>query len=431
MGQLQLSKRLKTRSYDNAIHRIYSISKRYGITRNRFIQYLYKFYEITNKYSVTPTFPVTAMVLARHSRIFRIFQDLGVKFAIHGYRHVDYSGFKLEDISRIIRKTVEIFQDKKIVAAGFRFPYLRWNKEFRDILEKEGLEWSSNETVCWKGLDNTSFMENDWKNFQKIMATYSSQEFNSVSLLPKIYGAIVELPVALPDDDILIDRLKIYKQEEIFNYWHKMFIDSHKENGYLNYQMHPERTLLFCDALESLLQEIKKESVWVVSLDAVSRWWKERSTTDVRVVPKTRDTTVTVSGSKRTNLFWGKDCLTCSDIDKGKGWKRTGASRWSITGKTIPLIAVPNKFQEGWRSFLTNLGYLYELNKNGKTYAYRFPEKIECTSENRIKLKQELAQYSLLRIGLWPEGYKSAVSISGDIDSINTWDFLERFCGKE
>jgi hypothetical protein len=35
----------------------------------------------------------------------------------------------------------------------------------------------------------------------------------------------------------------------------------------------------------------------------------------------------------------------------------------------------------------------------------------------------------LVRFGTWPQGCKSALSVTGDIDALTIWDFVQRFRG--
>ena len=88
--------------------------------------------------------------------------------------------------------------------SGFRCPYLRCNAQILDAIEKCNFLWNSSTGVLWDVVDKESFAE--WPNYQKALNFYRLKDTNEISL-PRLHSNVVQIPVSLPDDDMLSDRL--------------------------------------------------------------------------------------------------------------------------------------------------------------------------------------------------------------------------------
>jgi hypothetical protein len=81
----------ESRDFRNLCRRVGTVARRFGITAGRFKRRLKAYEATTRELGCTPTFPVTAVVLRRHSGTFRDLSRHGVELAVHGYVHVNYS----------------------------------------------------------------------------------------------------------------------------------------------------------------------------------------------------------------------------------------------------------------------------------------------------------------------------------------------------
>ena len=123
------------------------------------------------------------------------------------------------------------------------------------------------------------------KEVRKILDFYSSECEVDAPSLPRIEDGIVRLPVSLPDDEILIERLAIGRPEELLAYWLEMLEKSYERSELLVLQIHPERFPICKEALAPLLEEVRKRNVWNATLGEVASWWTERD----GAVPAERD----------------------------------------------------------------------------------------------------------------------------------------------
>jgi hypothetical protein len=64
-------------------------------------------------------------------------------------------------------------------------------------------------------------------------------------------------------------------------------------------------------------------------------------------------------------------------------------------------------------------------------YSYNIDETEFTDEDERILLEEiERPEVPLIRFGLWPNGCKSALCLTGDIDALTIWDYGLRLFGK-
>ena len=269
--------RLKTRSFDRVFFRIYSIIKRYGFSVKKYNNNLHAFMQICAEYNTTPTFPVTANVLCKHSFIFKKLQKSGAKLAIHGLRHIDYTRIRTKNLSNEFIKAQQIFDMHQIDRGGNRFPYMRRPDHFHNLLASLGFDWDSSHVISWNGLDSTLFPKKLWNNYQRILNTYNPESSDDVAQIPEMQGNLVQIPVSVPDDDILIERLEIRNQSLLFDIWNNILNLTIQRQEMMILQVHPERIEYFDYALKKLLHHaIEKKTIWIASIEEIAVWWRER-----------------------------------------------------------------------------------------------------------------------------------------------------------
>ncbi|MEE9116685.1 MAG: hypothetical protein V3U09_07295, partial [Thermoplasmata archaeon] len=115
------------------------------------------------------------------------------------------------------------------------------------------------------------------KEVRKVLDFYSSEYEADTPSLPRIEDGVVRLPVSLPDDEMLIERLAIAHPKELLAYWLEMLKRSHERSELLVLQIHPERFPICKEALGHLLEEVRKRNVWSATLGEVASWWSKRN----------------------------------------------------------------------------------------------------------------------------------------------------------
>jgi hypothetical protein len=82
-------------------------------------------------------------------------------------------------------------------------------------------------------------------------------------------------------------------------------------------------------------------------------------------------------------------------------------------------------------SFLRQQGYLVEVANGDRLCSIRLDQTdLAEREERKLLARLEQEQGPLLRLGRWPDGARSALSITGDIDALTLWDYGLRFLGR-
>jgi hypothetical protein len=80
---------------------------------------------------------------------------------------------------------------------------------------------------------------------------------------------------------------------------------------------------------------------------------------------------------------------------------------------------------------LSDLGYIVETGERSDGYAVHIG-RVENAGYATIDACRRVIDESrrpLVRFGVWPRGMKSAFAVTGDIDALTIWDFVQRFRG--
>jgi peptidoglycan/xylan/chitin deacetylase (PgdA/CDA1 family) len=268
----------KSRGVENLLKRIPTLFHRFGFTSNKIEKALTAYVEITRRFGCFPTFPITATTLKRHPRMIQKLQTKGAEFAIHGYVHTDYSQLSEEEHHKHIKKAIEIFDRFGISFQGFRSPYLRWNGITQNAIRQFPFLWSSHQVMVWDVIDLQNYPRASQEAYKKVLKLYNPSKASENPVLPIIKDGLIEIPVSIPDDEALVDRLGIRNPERIFEIWKKILDETHKRGELFVLQLHHERIPACRKALENLFQHGKKLTppVWMATLSEIAQWWKVR-----------------------------------------------------------------------------------------------------------------------------------------------------------
>ncbi len=251
--------------------RAFSVIRNYGFSSHRLEESLDSFREFLQDNDCPATFACPSALLRRSEDLVGFLKEFDV--AIHGMEHIDYRTVTAERIGSDLRQAISDFESVGLNPSGFRAPYLRWNRDMIMALARSGLAYDSSSSVFWNvgGRDLASR-----KEVGKVLDFYSSEYEVDAPSLPRIEDGVVRLPVSLPDDEMLIERLAIDRPEELLAYWLEMLKKSYERSELLVLQVHPERFPICEEALGHLLEEVRKRNIWNATLGEVASWWIER-----------------------------------------------------------------------------------------------------------------------------------------------------------
>jgi hypothetical protein len=324
------------------------------------------------------------------------------------------------------QEAMALFNKGGYPCEGFRFPYLRRDEHRMRWLAEAGFRWDSSEVMLWEDLSKNNFSGSRWKNYQTIMDTYQPMD-SSLPSLPRFIGEMVEIPVAMPDDDILIERLGIRNQDALAAVWNRMLDRACRTGECLVLQLHPERFFQFNRALETVLKKARSENVWIASLREVAEWWSERES--VQFIIRDND-----AGIKHIELEVSSRATLLVKGAEGRNFNGPGnftvqSNPWKFSGIAHPIVGIDSGCSQDMMSWMNQEGYPYELKNHRQYSAVLLPS-------DGIQLKRNLSgdyplpvKGPLMRIWRWPEARKCCLAVTGDIDGVTILDFIRRYYG--
>jgi hypothetical protein len=110
------------------------------------------------------------------------------------------------------------------------------------------------------------------------------------------------------------------------------------------------------------------------------------------------------------------------------GYSRVLATTFEIQAAVRPWIGVSPATAVALTCFLREQGYIVEETTQPAEYATAFDQP-QFTPEDRrpLLVRLEHSNRPLVRLGRWPDGARSALAVTGDIDCLTLWDYLARF----
>jgi len=426
--------RAKTRSLTSLLRRSASVFKRYGNDPDKFTAYIEGFADLLSSYGVNPTFPVPGAIVEKYPDLFKRFQDRGVEFAAHGLVHIDYSMLNEEKFSVHLDKINEIFDKNGILCVGFRFPFFRKSRKFKKILSESGFLWDSSDVVSFP-IDESKFGKKDVSNYRRIVESYKPLTYNRVSIVPSITDGIVELPAVVPDDDILIERLGINSADDPrMGIWLQMLKKINEHSGLMVLQAHPERFLNFEKPIAQLIAEATADSnIWVTSMNKVAQWWKDRSRCKVYLQKDGRSRyRIIVKGDKRITVLIKNLNTSRNDILYKPVYSPVKDTTFVIKCKKKPIIGIHPGTDTEHKKYLSDQGFVWEESVQNENYCLYFREYREFKENDKLKIMSEIEKCpdQLVRIWKWPEGKRSAFTVTGDIDGLTRQEIWMRNYGK-
>lgn len=256
-----LSSTLKTRQGKNTLRRFSSLIARYGLNSAEMEAKISAFIKKAQKV----TFPITVRLLRKHPSFFKE----GAEYAVHGYSHADYSRMTWEKQERHLRKARQVMDKFGALDVGFRAPYLKTNKATLQLLSTLDFLYDSSCPIHWDILSAKRM--ND--QYRLALDHYESRDPREEASLPFIEEGILRIPVSLPDDEMLIDRLGIKSQDELYEIWSEILCQCHQRNEIFVLLLHPERFHLAEGALDRLMKEAKRRNMRIGTLREIVSWW--------------------------------------------------------------------------------------------------------------------------------------------------------------
>ncbi len=397
--------------------RALQVGERFGITAGRMEARLATYADIVTGHAASPSLPITAVVLGRNPHVARHLVDKGVELCVHGFVHNDLSKLPASVQRGQIERAIEIFRRHRIGFTGFRSPYLRYNEATLAAVEDAGFEYDSNLAFYWQPKDTLANLRGRGADgLRRGLRFYNPVSYPADRSLPRFSGRLVEIPVSLPDDEILLDRMGL-PAPRIRLIWTEMAMMALVRGELLTIQLHPERILLLKDSLKAVLEFARSTGAfWIANMGEIARWWKHRTGVQVDVRSTGLDRfTVSAPLQGGTRLYV---------TTPRQGARHPLEQGSEIAAPRRPLIGIHPAAGPDLIHKVRDTGYLIEKSEDAAAYPLYFDGR---SPRDQIHGAIADVDHPLIADGLWPSPFKAALAVTGDIDCLTVGDFIRRF----
>lgn len=411
----------------NLIQRAGAIGARYGLGPTRMERRLETVLEAVRSFECGATLPITAAAVERNPAIVARLASEGIEFAVHGYYHVDHAALSGADQIRWLGRARKVLQDQGVPAHGFRAPYLRWNDETVHAVRVNGFLYDTSPAMNWP-----IGPARETPGYRRVLEFYGATAASARPVLPWIEHGLVRIPYCLPDDEAVVDRLHL-NEDEIAELWLSMLHRTCERGELFTLGIHPERIGTCYRGIAAVLDAAHsaRPRIWMARLEDVALWWKQRDAARV-TVEEDGPGSIRVDLEGPPGLTLLVRGLPVGDVAiREDGYRAFTGSRLFLETSVRPVVGVHPSTPTPLRALLRSEGYIVEIGEDANRYAH-YLRRSSFTSPDEAEVIKEIEQghFPLLRLGRWPEGARSTLCLTGDVDALTIWDYAFRFMGR-
>ena len=401
-----------------------ALVRRYGITRARAKDRVEAVVEGVAAFGYELTLPTPGRVIESDPSFFRELQSLGVELALHGYDHVDFRGLSRDHARKQLALAAAAYERNEIDYHGFRCPYLSYDDRLLELLPA-GVRYSSNRALWWDVPAVT-----DPEGLSPIVAAlkqfYAAESADAAVSVPSTKRGVVEIPVSLPHDLLLHDRLRI-GADGARQAWLEILRETHRRGELFNLLFHPESFSLLRPAMEAVWAEASSLSprVWVTRMRDIDEWWREKASFSTEITPRS----VSFRCTERATILvrslpWATPTRSWSEP-----YDVLDARTLELAGPQRPFLGIAPGTPPRVVDLLAEQGYVLDSSSD---YA-RCDLVIDAAlvelaaTEAGLIHRIESSDAPLVRYWRWPREARSALCVSGDLDALTLVDYALRF----
>ena len=407
------------------LRRGWHIVRRYGLTPSRMERALKHLAMTLDRFQSPATLFIPAEVLERHPSVARRLQARGIEIAVHGYRHVDYTSLPPAVQQAHLATACHTFSQVGIQVKGFRAPYLRWNHHTLDALHAHGLAYDSSQGLFWPGLPFASS-----PTYRRALEFYHAQSADSYPALPYLEGGLVRIPYTLPDDEALVERISLSGPEAMSAIWLDILNRTYQLGEVFTLGLHPERVSFCREALIAVLDRARSlgPKVWIARLDEIAEWWRARAQARIHLHPAGIGRwRIRVDAPEGAVLHLREVQAEAPTTPWDDRYRQSRDTAITIRSPSPPCIGLSPDSDPALQAFLRQQGYPFEVSDARHRYPLYLDIPVFRPEERRSLLDTiEKGTWPLVRLGRWPQGARSVLAITGDIDALTLWDYILR-----
>ena len=375
-----------------------------------------------------PTFFIPGIIVQRNPAFIRSLQAAGAEIAVHSFQHINLAELTTNEARAQLEKAAQTFDRLGIEMRGFRCPYLGFTEELLNSLPSGLFTYSSNQTIFWNVIDQGD-SENNGVFFNTLSKFYRAIDSSQMVCLPRMRANMLEIPVCVPDDLQIRDGLQL-DQEGIVQMWKQILQQTYQRGELFSLIFHTEQAAYCDNPLMELIDYARQlnPSVWISRQREISEWWYSKATFKVEIDQTNAGLQITFLCSPHATIL-------------GKGIEVNGSgSKWYgnyllFQARTIEVPSSPRPFlglapdiPEKTVSFLREQGYILEIGEHASQCGIYLDASIVVELGSEICLIDyiESKPVPLVRFWRWPDGARSALCLTGDLDALTLWDYISR-----
>jgi peptidoglycan/xylan/chitin deacetylase (PgdA/CDA1 family) len=417
----------KKRGFQFILKRAQKLRERYSFTPQKSVARILDCVEQLLNYDCSPTFFVPGIVVKRNSDFIRELQEKGCEIGVHSYQHVDLRSISPQEANRQLEKANEAFRKVGLKSDGFRCPYLSISDGLLKVLSPGLFKYSSNRAIAWVNLDSSKHQKN--KLFDIIGGFYHPALAQNTLSLPYFQENILEIPVSVPDDLQMRDGLN-YTPDQISTSLLGTFKQIHQRGELFNLLFHPELASLLNEPFVSVLGEVQeyKNRVWITQLRDVATWWNEKEDYKIQIERSKGEYHIELKSPHRaTVLHRGMGEKRYSKEWDGK-YQMITEENINITNDILPFVGVSPGLPDWVSDALDRKGYITVSLKNWEDCSVKITDEFigQCANPVELIAAIENLDVPLVRFWPWPDGNRSALCLSGDLDALSLMDYATR-----
>ena len=373
--------------------------------------------ELAGRYGSHPTFVAAAERVDRHPGIFQELHNSGAELAIHGGEFSEHKRTSIDIYRKSLERAVSTFQKHRIPFSGLRTTN-RAGPSGDDLsLSDLGFRYTSSRALAWEVMDREQFTARSLNAYQQLLESQRIRKAVEVLSLPRPLDGLPDLPIAMPDGEIMVDMLRL-STGSIASVWLRTLQRIHRLGELMVVSLRPERLRGCVEAIERLLVQAKQYSpgVWLATAAEVAEWWEERQKTKllVRYLGQTQYE-VAASGSERATVLI-RQMADQSQLEPWDQQYRRVPRRGTVVESAVrPCIGLHPEVPSWLGPALLEAGFLAEEAVDRAAYALYFDRGTSFENPRALFAAIEGSDAPLVRLGLWPYGKACALSITGDV----------------
>lgn len=401
---------------------------RYGLTQGKVKNGIKKFVAALAEVNCSPTFFTPGSLLMENPEFFIDLQRKGVELGVHGYYHINLTNIPVDKANQQLMKAIQTFNNYGLDIHGFRCPYLGCNDQIINTFTGKEFIYSSNSPIVWNGnLDIGGKNKN--LLFNTISKFYTGEYSTETVSYPYMKSNLVEIPLFVPDDLQLHDGLEL-NEDEAAKAWILMFKHIYNRGELFVVMFHTEQAKFCTKPFLDLIKyaQMCQPGVWIARLCDISEWFIEKSKFTVETSQVSSGLRLTFGCSPRATILIKGAEISEHYAPWDGAYQRVVANSIEIPAGSLPFIGIGTDVPDAVVTFLSDQGYILINGEEATSCNIYLDNQSLAHIPNDAALIDfiEGTETLLVRYWRWPDGVKSAISITGDLDALSLVDYMSR-----